>query len=71
MNLVERFFADLMADCVREGSSESVRDLIDAIDEFLAVRNEEPKRYVWRAKGEDILRKIEKAKAVLDRLINS
>src|SRR6516164_4021682 len=71
MNLVERFFADLTADCVREGSFESVRDLIDAIDEFLAVRNEEPKRYVWRAKGEDILRKIEKAKAVLDRIINS
>jgi hypothetical protein len=45
MNLVERFFADLTADCVREGSFESVRDLIDAIDEFLAVRNEEPKRY--------------------------
>ena len=71
MNLVERFFADLTADCVREGSFESVRDLIDAIDEFLAVRNEEPKRYVWRAKGEDILRKIEKAKAVLDQIINS
>ncbi|PYU55063.1 MAG: IS630 family transposase [Acidobacteria bacterium] len=71
MNLVERFFADLTADCVREGSFESVRELIEAIDEFLAVRNEEPKRYVWRAKGEDILRKIEKAKAVLERIINS
>jgi len=71
MNLVERFFADLTADCVREGSFESVRRLIEAIDEFLAVRNEEPKRYVWRAKGEDILRKIEKAKAVLQRIINS
>ena len=71
MNLVERFFADLTADCVREGSFESVRELIEAIDEFLAVRNEEPKRYVWRAKGEDILRKIEKAKAVLQKVINS
>ena len=70
MNLVERFFADLTADCVREGSFESVRELIEAIDEFLAVRNEEPKRYVWRAKGEDILRKIEKAKAALNRVIN-
>jgi transposase len=69
MNLVERFFADLTADCVREGSFESVRQLIDAIDEFLAVRNAEPKRYVWRAKGEDILRKIEKAKAVLAGII--
>jgi transposase len=71
MNLVERFFADLTVDCVREGSFQSVRDLIEAIDEFLAVRNEQPKRYVWRAKGEDILRKIEKARAVLDRIINS
>lgn len=71
MNLVERFFADLTADCVREGSFESVRNLIKAIDEFLAVRNEEPKRYIWRAKGEDILRKIEKAKVVLNRVINS
>jgi len=26
---------------------------------------------VWRAKGEDILRKIEKAKAVLATIINS
>src|SRR5919198_1470326 len=70
MNLVERFFADLTADCVREGSFESVRELIEAIDEFLAVRNEEPKRYVWRGKGEDILRNIEKAKAALNRVIN-
>lgn len=71
MNLVERFFADLTGDYVREGSFASVRELIEAIDEFLAVRNEEPKRYVWRAKGEDILRKIEKAKAALAAVINS
>ena len=70
-NLVERFFADLTVDCVRDGSFQSVRDLIEAIDEFLAVRNEQPKRYVWRAKGEDILRKIERARAVLNRIINS
>jgi transposase len=71
MNLVERFFADLTADCVREGSFASVRELIDAIDEFLEVRNEAPKRYVWRAKGEDILRKIAKAKEALALVINS
>ena len=48
-----------------------MRDLIEAIDEFLAVRNKQPKHYVWRAKGEDILRKIERARAVLNRIINS
>jgi hypothetical protein len=38
MNLVGRFFADLTGDCVREGSFASVRELVAAIDEFLAVR---------------------------------
>ena len=70
MNLVERFFADLTEDCVREGSFESVRQLIEAIDEFLATRNEEPKRYVWRKKGEEILRKVERAKVALNRVVN-
>jgi transposase len=71
MNLVERFFADLTQDCVREGSFRSVKALIEAIDEFLEVRNQEPKRYIWRAKGEDILRKIEKARAALNAVIKT
>jgi hypothetical protein len=33
MNLVECFFADLTQDCVREGSLESARELIEAIDD--------------------------------------
>lgn len=71
LNLVERFFADLTQDCIREGSFQSVRELVQAIDEYLADRNEHPKRYVWRAKGEDILRKIQRAKEVLNQIINS
>jgi transposase len=71
MNLVERFFADLTQDCVREGSFRSVKQLIEAIEEFLEVRNQQPKRYIWRAKGEEILRKIEKARAALNQVINS
>jgi transposase len=71
MNLVERFFADLTQDCVREGSFRSVKQLIDAIEEFLEVRNEQPKRYIWRAKGEEILRKIEKARAALNLVTKS
>jgi hypothetical protein len=31
----------------------------------LAARNENPRRYVWKAKGEDILRKIDAARAAL------
>jgi hypothetical protein len=68
---VERFFADVTLDCVREGSFQSVRELVEAIDEYLADRNENPKRYVWRAKGEEILKKIQRAKDRLAQIINS
>jgi transposase/transcriptional regulator with XRE-family HTH domain len=65
LNLIERFFRDLTEDVVREGSFASVRELISAIEAYLAERNLTPKRYVWSAKGEDILAKIVRARAVL------
>ena len=71
LNLVERFFADLTVDCIREGSFQNVRELVEAIDEYLADRNENPKRYVWRAKGEEILKKVRRAKDKLAQIINS
>jgi hypothetical protein len=64
MNLVERFFGDLTA-FLGEKSFASTRELADAIITFLAARNANPQRYVWKAKGEDILRKIEAAKRAL------
>lgn len=65
LNLVERFFGELTADCIREGSFQSVGELADAILEYMAARNENPKRYVWKAKGEEILKKIQRAKQAL------
>lgn len=62
MNLVERFFADLTGDCIREGSFRSVRELTEAIEAYLTARNEQPKRYVWRAQGADILSRIQRAR---------
>ena len=62
MNLVERFFRDL-TEFITEKSFASTRELADAIIAFLAARNENPRRYVWKAKGEDILRKINTARA--------
>ena len=42
MNLIERFFADLTTDCIREGSFQSVRELVDAIEEYLKRTQREP-----------------------------
>ena len=62
MNLVERFFRDITQDVIREGSFESVRELSEAIITYLADRNEHPKPYRWKAKGEEILAKIQRAR---------
>lgn len=66
LNLIERFFADITQDAIRDGSFTSVRQLIDAIEDYLALRNQEPKRYLWKAKGEEILAKIQRARKALE-----
>ena len=65
MNLVERFFRDLTEDVVRAGSFGSVRQLVRAIELYLADRNAEPVPYRWKAKGEEILRKIQRARTAV------
>jgi transposase len=66
LNLVERFFRDV-TDRIGDCSFASVRELADTIMAFLAEHNHNPKRYVWKAKGEDILRKIHQARESLAR----
>lgn len=66
LNLVERFFADLTADVVREGSFESVPALVSAMETYLAERNLAPKPYRWQAKGADILAKLQRARKSLE-----
>ena len=70
MNLVERFFGDLTP-FISEKSFASTRELADAIITFLTSRNDNPRRYVWKAKGEDILRKIDAARRALNAQRNS
>jgi transposase len=64
LNRVERFFRDL-TDRIRDCSFASVRELADTIIAFLAEHNRNPKRYVWNAKAEDMLRKIKGARQTL------
>lgn len=65
MNMVERFFRDLTEEVVRNGSFESVKELAAAILEYLQERNLNPRPYQWRAKGADILAKIQRAREKL------
>ena len=51
---------------IRRGAFASVPDLITAIDAFLAAWNENPKPFIWTATIEEILKKIERARAKLE-----
>src|SRR3984893_4680792 len=68
LNLVERWFAELSGKAVRRGSFASVPDLIQAIFDFIAHWNAEPTPFVWTAKAEDILAKIERCRQRLEEI---
>lgn len=69
LNLVERFFADITQECIRDGSFSSVAELTSSINVYLEQRNSNPKPYRWHSKGEEILRKINKARNAIDNSI--
>ncbi len=65
LNLVERFFGEITRDCIRDGSFTSVAELEKAMASYISAHNERPTRFVWKAKGEEILRNINRAREVL------
>jgi len=68
LNLVERWFRDLTDKRVRRGNFPSVPALIAAIEEYLAVNNQDPKPFVWHASAQAILDKLAKCKAIYETL---
>jgi transposase len=70
LNQAERFFAKITSKAIRRGIFGSVDDLIAAIDEYLRVHNDDPKPFVWTATAEQILAKVQRARATLNSLSN-
>jgi len=68
LNLVERWFEELSEKAIRRGSFVSVPDLQQAIDNFLGAWNAKPKPFVWTATVEEIIKKIERARAKLEQI---
>ena len=68
LNLVERWFAELTEKAIRRGSFVSGPDLQAAIVQFLETWNLKPKPFIWTAKVEDILQKLERARAKLEEI---
>jgi transposase len=68
LNLVERWFAKLTDKRIRRGTFFSVKELVRAIQEYLAENNKQPKPFVWTATVEQILAKVNRCKAILETL---
>jgi transposase len=68
LNLVERWFGELTSKRVRRGSFCSVKDLQNAIMEFLAAWNENPKPFVWTTTVESIQEKLSRCRQTLEQI---
>jgi len=68
MNLVERWFAELTRRKLRRSAHRSVTELEADLRKWTSEWNKNPKPFVWAAKAEDILEKVRRARAVLDKI---
>jgi putative transposase len=57
LNQVERFFAKITNEAIRQGNFLSVADLVSAIKAYLQAYNSQPKPFVWTASADRILQK--------------
>jgi hypothetical protein len=64
--MVEPFFRDITHNRIRRGIFRDVEELIMAIGEYIDKHNDNPKPFVWTAKGGDILEKVKRARKALD-----
>ena len=60
LNQVERWFATLTQKYLRRGTHRSTRQLEQAIRDYLAVHNANPKPFVWNKTADDILDSIKR-----------
>lgn len=67
LNMVERFFRDITDKSIRRGAFTSVVELEAAINEYIATHNAKPKPFIWTAKANDILAKVTRARATLNK----
>jgi len=68
LNLIERWFAELTNKRIRRDSFFSVDELVAAINDFLAVWNENPKPFVWTATVDSIVAKLARCRQTLEQI---
>jgi len=68
LNMVERFFRDLTQHRLRRRVFHSLADLESALRAPIDQHNQNPKPFIWTAKATDILEKVKRGKAALNKI---
>ena len=68
LNVIERWFRDITQNRIRNGVFRSVQQLEQAIRDYIAHHNANPTTFVWTKKAEDILAKVTRARAALNKI---
>ena len=68
LNVIERWFRDITHNRIRNGVFRSVEQLIRAIRDYIDHHNANPTSFIWTRKAEDILQKVARARASLDKI---
>jgi transposase len=71
LNLVEGWFAQLTNKRLRHGAFTSVAELTDAIDQWVDHWNDDPKPFIWTKTANEIIDKVRRGRAALDRQTKS
>lgn len=66
INQVERFFGLITDEAIRRAVFPGLADLKAAIECYLKQHNADPKPFIWTAQTDDILKKVARAKQVLE-----
>jgi hypothetical protein len=66
--MVERSFRDRSENQLRRAAFRSVPDLVSTIEQYIGQHNRHPKPFIWTAKASDILAKVTRARAMLNKM---
>ena len=71
VNLIERWFKELTDKRLRRGVFTNVPELIEAITTWGSHWNDDPKPFIWHTPADEIIEKVQRGRAALNRQINS
>jgi transposase len=70
LNVIERWFAEITNKRIRRGAFRSVQQLVRAIEDYVDHYNDNPQGYKWTKSAAEILKKVTRAKAALDKCLS-